>query len=82
MCKTVRVILIGELFFQCFDIFYTQFFILPYFPGFFSPIIGMLTNLIFLVLEKFTNSERTPPHIDTYLQFFPNFGNYGENALR
>ena len=30
----------------------------------------MFTNLIFLVLEIFTNnnSDRTPPYIDTYLQ--------------
>ena len=30
----------------------------------------MLTNLIFFLLENFTNSDRTPPYIDTYLQFF------------
>ena len=30
----------------------------------------MLTNLIFLILENFTNSDRTPPYIDTYLQYF------------
>ena len=30
----------------------------------------------------FTNSDRTPPCIDTYLQLFPNFENYGKNALR
>ena len=46
------------------------------------PNIGMLTNLIFLVLENITNNDRTPPYIDTYLQLFPNFGNYGKNALR
>ena len=28
----------------------------------------MLTNLIFLLLGNFTNSDRTPPYIDTYLQ--------------
>ena len=76
------VILIGELFFPIFDIFFAQFFNPPYFPGFFFPNIGMLTNLIFLVLKKFTNSDRTPPYIDTYLQLFSNFGNYGKNALR
>ena len=38
----------------------------------------MLTNLIFLLLENFTNSDRTPPYIDTYLQLFPNFGNFGK----
>ena len=32
----LRVILIGELFFQFFDIFFAQFFNLPYFPVFFS----------------------------------------------
>ena len=31
----------------------------------FFPNIGMLTNLIFLLLENFTNSDRTPPYIDT-----------------
>ena len=49
---------------------------------FFFPNIGMLTNFTFLVLENFTNSDRTPPYIDTYLQLFPNFGIYGKNALR
>ena len=31
-----RVILIGELFFQNFDVFFAQFFNLPYFPVFFQ----------------------------------------------
>ena len=42
------------------------------------PNIAMLANLIFLVLENFTNSYRTPPYIDTYLQLFSNFENYGK----
>ena len=42
----------------------------------------MLTNLMFWALENLTNSDRTPPYIDTYLQLFPNFGNYGKNPLR
>ena len=42
----------------------------------------MLTDLIFLVLENFPNTDRTPPYIDIYLQLFPNFGNDGKNALR
>ena len=54
-----------------------NFSILHIFLGFF-PNIGMLTNLIFLVLENFTNSDRTPPYIDTYLHLFPNFGNFGK----
>ena len=29
--------------------------------------IGMFTNLIFLVLENFTNNARTAPYIDTYI---------------
>ena len=33
---------------------------------------------MFLLLENFTNSDKTPPFIDTYLQLFPNFGNHGE----
>ena len=78
----VRVIHIGEFFVQFFDVVFAQFFNLPYFPAFFLPNIGRLTNLIFLVLEKFTDSDRTPPYIDTYLQLCPNFGNYGKNALR
>ena len=40
----------------------------------------MLTNLIFSLLEKFRNSDRTPPYIDTYLQLFPNFGNLEKNS--
>ena len=79
----LSIILIGEFFFQIFDIFcFAQFFHLPYFPDFFFPNIGMLTNLIFLLLENFTNSDRTPPYIDTHLQLFPNFGIFGKNALR
>ena len=31
----------------------------------------------FLLLENFTNSDRTPPYIDTYLQLFPNFEKIG-----
>ena len=30
-----------------------------------------MLNLIFFILEDFTNSDRTPPYIDTYLQLFP-----------
>ena len=46
----------------------------------FFPIISYvwLTNLIFLLLliiENFTNTDSTPPYIDTYLPLFPNFGN-------
>ena len=79
----LRVGLTGELFFQILDSFFAQFFNLPYFPVlFFSPNIGMLSSLIFLVQENFTNSDRKPPYIDPYLQLFPNFGNYGKNALR
>ena len=79
----LRVILVGELFVQIFDIFFAQFFNLPYFPAFSPPNIGMLTNLIFLLLlENFTNSDRTSPYIDTYLQLFSNFGKLGKNALR
>ena len=77
----IGVILIGEVFFQIFDFFFAQIFNLPNFP-IFSPNIGMLTNSIFLVLENFTNSDRTPPYVDIYLQLFPNSGNYEKNALR
>ena len=31
-----------------------------------------------MLLENFTNSDRRPPHIDTYLQLFPNFANHGK----
>ena len=81
----IRFILIGELFSKFSTLFFAQFFNLPYFPGLFcyKRNIGMLTNLIFLVLENFTNSDRTPPpYIDTYLRLFPNFGDFGKNALR
>ena len=67
-----RGILIGELFFQIFDISFAQFVNIPYFPVFFRN-LEMLTNLIFLLLDNLTNSDRTPPYIDTYLQLFPNF---------
>ena len=36
----------------------------------------ILTSLIFLHMENLTESDRTPPNIGTYLQLFPNFGNY------
>ena len=32
----------------------------------------------FMLLENFTNSDRTAPYLDTYLQLFPNFGNSGK----
>ena len=78
----VRVILIGELSSTKFRHFFRVSFQIFHIFLFFSPNIGKLTNLIFLVLGNFTNSDRTPPYIDTYLQLFPNFGNYGKNALR
>ena len=52
------------------------------FSCFFFPNIGRLTTLIFLFLDNFTNSDKTPPYIDTYLQLFPNFGNHGNSTLR
>ena len=52
------------------------------FSCFFFPNIGMLTNLILLVLENSTNSDRTPPYIDTYLRLFTNFEKFGKNALQ
>ena len=74
-----QVILIGELFFQVFGIYlFCAIFQSSIFSWFFSPTVWNFTNLIFLLLENFTNSDRTPPYIDTYLQLFPNFGNYGK----
>ena len=62
------------------DIFFAQFFNPPYFPDFFFPNKCVKFNeLGFLLLENFTNSDRTPPKLDTYLQLFPNFGIYGKN---
>ena len=81
LVNRVRVILIGGLFFQIFDIVFAQLFNFPYLAVFFFN-FGTLTNLIFLLLGNFTNSDRTPPYIDTYLKLFPNFGNSGKNALR
>ena len=80
----LRVILIGELFlFQIYDIFFAQLFNLPYFPGFVFPNVGMITNLIFLLLEIFTNSDKTPRYIEIHIsKLFPNLGNYEKNALR
>ena len=60
-----------------FDNFSAQLFNLLYFPVLFFLNIGKLTNLIFLVLENFTTSDRTPPYMDTYLRLFPNFGKFG-----
>ena len=75
----LRVIHIGELLFQFFDIF-CAIFQSSTFSCFIFPNIGTLTNLIFLVLENFTNSNRTPPYIGTHLQLFPNCGNYGKKS--
>ena len=78
-----RVILIGEFFPIFFTTFFSRSFSIFHICLFCFPDIGMLANLIYLVLENFTNSDRTPPpYIDTYLQLFPNLGNYGKNALR
>ena len=35
-------------------------------------------NPIIFILENFTNSGRTPPRLDTYLQMLPNFGTSGK----
>ena len=71
-----------SFFFQTFDIKFYLFcaiFQSSIFSCIFFPNIGMLTNLIFLILlEKFTNSDRTPPYIDTYLQLIPNLGIFGK----
>ena len=78
----IRMTLIGErLFPQSFDNCFAQASNLPYFPDFFFQMCEF-NEVVFLLLENFTNSERTPPYIGTYLQLFPNFGNYGKNALR
>ena len=76
-------ILTGELFSPTISTFFSRnFSIFHIFLVFFFTNIGMLTNLMLLVLEKSTTTDRTPPYIDTYLHLFPNLGNYGENALR
>ena len=51
---------------------------IDFFPGALE-LCGILTFLIFLLLENFTNSDRMPPYVDTHLQLFPNFGNSGNN---
>ena len=43
------------------------------FSCYFFPNIGMLNELDILGSGEFTNSDRTPPYIDTYLRLFPNF---------
>ena len=73
---------LSESFFPKFSTFFSRNFSILHIFLFFFPNIGMLTNSIFLVLENFTNSNRTPPFIDTCLQIFPNFENSGKNALR
>ena len=79
----VTVILAGELFSKLIvDIFIAQFFPSSIFSCFYFPNIGMLTTFIFLRLENFTNSDRTPPYIDTCLQLFSKFGKFGKKALR
>ena len=87
----VRVILIGEpflyrreFFFPNFRHFFRAIFQSSIFSCFFFPQKYWNVNEldIFAFLENFTNSDRTPPYIDTYVQLFPNFGNFGKNALR
>ena len=59
-----------RVFFSKFPTFFSRnFLIFHIFLGFFSKYWNVE---IFLVLENFTNSDRTPPYIDTYLQLFPN----------
>ena len=66
-------------FFPSFRHFFRAIFQIFHIFLFFLVSIGMLTNLIFLVLqEDFTYSDRTPPYIDTYLQLFPTFGKLWE----
>ena len=70
----LRVIHIGELFFHIFHVF---------FRAIFQSSIFSFSCFFFSKYEfRKKNSEGTPPYIGTYLQLFPNFGNYGKNALR
>ena len=65
LTTTVRVILIGQLFTSKFRHFFAQLFNLPYFPVFFFPkCVKFNEHVFFLLLENFTNSDRTPPYID------------------
>ena len=66
-----------------FHVSFAQFCNLPDFPGFFfSKYVKFNKAVFFLLLENITNSDRTPPYLDTYLQLFPNFENSGQKALR
>ena len=68
--------------FSIFSIFFLRnFSVFHIYLFFFIPNMGNLANLIFLLLENFMISDRTPPYLDTYLQLFPNFGNSGEKSL-
>ena len=83
--KLIKVIHIGELFFPNFDIFFAHFFNLPYFPGFFLQMFDLIMRLIFFCFWRISRivTERLRLLIHTrYIQLFPNFENYGKNALR
>ena len=75
------VILIGELFFQIYDIYFAQFFNLPYFPVFFSNYWNVNNLDIFGSGEVHEWGQNASVY--RYISpIIPNFGNYGKNALR
>ena len=79
----LRFILSGEFFPKKFHIFFAQFFNLPDFPDFLSKYIREIsTFLTFWPLENFSNGDRTPTYIDTYLHLFTKFEDFGQKALR
>ena len=62
---------LSESFFPNFSTLFSRNFLMFIFSRFFSHyIIGMSSKLIFLLLENFTNCDRTPPHIDACLWIF------------
>ena len=48
-----RVVLVGELFFLKIDIFFAQFFNLPYFPDFFFPKYVKFNDSVFFARGEF-----------------------------
>ena len=54
------------------------------FPRFFLPkYVKFNKPVFFLLLENFTNSDKTPPHLDAHLQLFPHIWKFWKKkALR
>ena len=82
LCSILRVFLVREFVFHNFDMFFAQFFNLPYFPDFSSNYYVKFNEVFCFWRISRTVTERLRILIHIYLRLNPNFGKHGKNALR